>query len=219
MSVVYRDSAQPNIQAVLRNIISRTERISGLELSKRTGLPVATVNRLLAGTVTDPRASTLKPLASYFGISMDQLLGYAPLPTEYESEIEKILPSTVIPVHTCNNFQSLQQKPYDWFTWVTESTSNKKQTFALLVDHEELQPLFAKETVLIVEPHKLPAQHNDYVAMVFANHTVVSVRKFVLDSEEVYFVPINPRLKATHSQEKNHTLLGVITETHSKLRI
>ncbi len=218
MSSNHKETMLPNIKVVLKTILSHTENISGLELSKRTGLPVATVNRLLSGTVTDPRVSTLKPLANYFGLSVDQLLGYAPLPKDYDNNGENLLPSLVIPIYNISTFTSLEQKPTDSFTWVTQTTTHKEKNFALLVDHQELQPVFDTATILVVEPHYLPAQNNDYLAVMFHDTNKLCVKRFLLDAGSSYFMPLNPRLKALPTSERAHTIIGIITEAHTKLR-
>src|SRR5438045_1634384 len=83
MENTYDSTVISDISSVLKILLNRFENMSGSELAKRTGLPISTVNRILAGSVSDPRISTLKPLANYFGITVDQLLGYTALPEEF----------------------------------------------------------------------------------------------------------------------------------------
>lgn len=49
------------------------------ELARRTNLPKATINRITSGRTPDPRSSTLIPIAEYFHISVDQLMGKKPM--------------------------------------------------------------------------------------------------------------------------------------------
>ncbi len=44
-------------------------------LSERSGISQGTLNKLLAGATTDPKLSTLLPLASALGCTLDELLG------------------------------------------------------------------------------------------------------------------------------------------------
>ena len=157
-------------------------------------------------------------MAKYFSISIDQLLGYAPLPKDYDNGTENQTPSIVIPTYAISAFSSTNDKPTEWFTWVTPTTNNKEKTFALLVDHNELQPIFDKETILIVEPHRLPAQRNDYLAIKFLDTDTLHVKRFLVDGGENYFTPLNPRLKAIHTTSRPHEILGIITEAHIHLR-
>lgn len=46
-------------------------------LAERSGIPLGTLNKLLSGASSDPKLSTLVPLAEVLGCSMDELLGRA----------------------------------------------------------------------------------------------------------------------------------------------
>lgn len=45
-------------------------------LSEASGISLGTLNKLLSGATTDPKLSTLRPIADAFGVSLDELLGY-----------------------------------------------------------------------------------------------------------------------------------------------
>src|SRR5579863_3717042 len=49
------------------------------ELARQVGIPQTTINRLLLGGTSDPRAYTLKPIADFFGVTIGQLCGFEPL--------------------------------------------------------------------------------------------------------------------------------------------
>src|SRR3990167_1003734 len=59
--------------------------INEAELSRRTNIHQATVHKILAGKTEDPRASTLKTLSDFFGISIDELLSGNPIATSEKS--------------------------------------------------------------------------------------------------------------------------------------
>jgi transcriptional regulator with XRE-family HTH domain len=56
--------------------------LSDNELADRTGIPQPTISRIKNGNSRDPRDSTLRPLAEYFRLSVSQLRGDVPLPTD-----------------------------------------------------------------------------------------------------------------------------------------
>ena len=58
------------------------EGLSDNELAERTGIPQPTISRIKSGDSRDPRDSTLRPLAKYFRLSISQLRGDVPLPTD-----------------------------------------------------------------------------------------------------------------------------------------
>ncbi len=60
--------------------IKKKKKESGLTneaLAERSGISLGTLNKLLAGASADPKLSTLLPLASALGCSLDELLGTA----------------------------------------------------------------------------------------------------------------------------------------------
>src|SRR3989338_4542890 len=51
-----------------------TQGLNEADLARKTNIPQPTLHKILAGKTADPRASTLKILADYFNISVDQLI-------------------------------------------------------------------------------------------------------------------------------------------------
>lgn len=49
------------------------------ELARRTGVAQPVVHRLCTGETVDPKLSTLRRLSRYFGVTIDALIGKAPL--------------------------------------------------------------------------------------------------------------------------------------------
>lgn len=206
------------VSRILKSLINFYDNISGVELSKKCGVPVSTINRILAGTVVDPKISTLKPLADYFGITVDQLLGYAALPEQFSMNLQKLSPTIALPVFGLNKSNFLSKSTKRWFTWVTEKQAQSKDVFAISIATEEFEPIFSKDSIIIIEPSMLPPQNDDYVALIFENNENISLRKYKITDNEHYLVPLNPQFKAVLCSEKKHDLLGVISEAHTKLR-
>lgn len=60
------------LAANLRQLMS-VNLLSENELSRNCGVPQPTIHRILSKRVKDPRDRTLRPLANYFGVSVEQL--------------------------------------------------------------------------------------------------------------------------------------------------
>ncbi|MBS1223241.1 MAG: peptidase S24-like domain protein [Proteobacteria bacterium] len=71
----------PTVAEILTMLMAR-EGLSDNELAERTGIPQPTISRIKSGDSRDPRDSTLRPLAKYFRLSISQLRGDVPLPTD-----------------------------------------------------------------------------------------------------------------------------------------
>jgi len=71
----------PTVAEILTMLMAR-EGLSDNELAERTNIPQPTISRIKSGDSRDPRDSTLRPLAKYFRLSISQLRGDVPLPTD-----------------------------------------------------------------------------------------------------------------------------------------
>lgn len=64
----------------IRDLMARENGLSENQLARNTGVPQPTIHRILSSSVRDPRDSTLRPLAEYFGVTVEQLRTSLPSP-------------------------------------------------------------------------------------------------------------------------------------------
>ncbi len=73
-------SPAQRLSAILNHLMAESK-IDGVQLSRRTGIPVTTINRLRKNDAdNNPTLSTLVPLAHFFAITVSQLIGDEPIP-------------------------------------------------------------------------------------------------------------------------------------------
>jgi transcriptional regulator with XRE-family HTH domain len=72
------DLSMENLSAILSHLMSE-KRIKSAELARKTGVGQPVIYRLMTGTTDNPQVSTLIPIAGFFGVSLDQLMGLSPL--------------------------------------------------------------------------------------------------------------------------------------------
>lgn len=53
--------------------------IKSAELARETGVAQPVISRLMTGVTVNPQVLTIKPIADFFNVSLDQLLGLMPL--------------------------------------------------------------------------------------------------------------------------------------------
>ena len=63
---------------ILSKLMSNSS-IDDTLLSKETGIPISTIKRMRLNEEANPTSTTLAPIASYFKITIDQLLGLSPI--------------------------------------------------------------------------------------------------------------------------------------------
>ena len=78
-----------NLSAVLTHLMSKNG-LTSSELARKTGVAQPVIYRLMSGETENPQILTLKPIADYFKLSIEQLLGSAPLNNQ------KILDKTLL---------------------------------------------------------------------------------------------------------------------------
>jgi len=79
-----------NLAAILSHLMAEKE-IRSAELARKTGVGQPVIYRLMNGVTDNPQVLTLKPIADFFDISLDQLLGLKPL-TKHKSLDNESLP-------------------------------------------------------------------------------------------------------------------------------
>ncbi len=67
-----------NLSNILSHLMAKTG-IKSAELARKTGIGQPVVYRLMTGTTENPQILTLKPIADFFGVSIDQLIGLTSL--------------------------------------------------------------------------------------------------------------------------------------------
>lgn len=62
------------LSAILSHLMSE-KGIKSAELARKTGVGQPVIYRLMTGATDNPQIHTLKPIADFFGVSLDQLIG------------------------------------------------------------------------------------------------------------------------------------------------
>lgn len=201
------------------NILRKLMEEGGLkeaELARQVNLPQTTINRLLLGGTSDPRANTLKPIADFFGITIGQLCGFEPISAQRISG--SIHPNRAvwhsIPIISWENvtawpFLKKNITPLTHSQWITTERSVSEHTFAL---HSLafMEPRFRKNSILIVDPE---AKYKDGHFIVIALDGIhPTVRKVLMDGSEVLLKTFDQN-QAPIKLEKKHIIYGTIVES------
>lgn len=140
------------------------------QLAEQLGISVSTINRLLIGSKIDPRLSTLRPLAQFFNVSIDELLGDRPLnarPGDNNSLHNSKRTLVQVPaLHWEQVKNAAKVVPtldfHKWNRWVVAPDTVSPLSYALQIQHSSLPPPFYWGTEIIVDP-EYPAQDGDYI--------------------------------------------------------
>lgn len=207
---------EPNnllLAQTLSGLISKDGKLTPASLARKLGIPTNKITRILNGDVTDPKASTLLQIANCFGITIDQLLGHEPVVRQ--GEYGDLTASQVVPVFEMSHMDE-RQAPKDWYRWVDNGLTGNY--FALSVDTDLYEPTFPKSSFLIINPDLAPEDRSFVVVKKKSNQAHCSIKKYVIDGDQSYLYPINPKLAIEIYDDILYNIAGVVLEVHQKLR-
>lgn len=161
------------------------------QLAREVKLPVPTIHRLVTGKTTRPYRTSLKPIADYFSINIDQLLGNEPIPnisaTELDADSIKKIPLIAWNEATTTDSKE-NSNQHILSTGIISS-----QCFALLMEDYSMEPLFPKSTILIFDSLK-QALDRSYVLVKLIDKEIPTFRQLLIDVDYRYLKPLNPDL-------------------------
>jgi SOS-response transcriptional repressor LexA len=182
---------------MLSDILNRLlfqKKLRVAELSRQTGISQPTLQRMVTGTIENPHRSSLVSVANYFHITVEQLKGLQPIPwlhpiTSAESGWTTIpLLSWTELIHDLNHININSTKNYEK---VMTDAHISSHSFALKVQDASMEPLFSKETTLIIDPKRIPNDRS-YIVALLHSYSVVIFRQLIIDGPHRYLKPISP---------------------------
>jgi len=187
-------------------------------LHKSTGIPLATISRLLSDEQQNPTIASLVPLAKFFQVSLDQLIGSEPLPSLIESSAQSANKWHSIPLISWEYImkwtQEKHHKIHKYAHNILTDLELSQDGFALLIEHNDWQ-FFPQGTLLIIEPHTEP-KHRDYIIIAKTELKnglqSATLRQLLIDGNEKYLKPLNPEFKIAPLTEEDK-ILGVMKQS------
>lgn len=211
------------VQQILGFLI-QTEKVSGNELGKETGVPQPVINRIINGKTLNPSISTLIPIAKYFNLSMSQLIGEAPLPEVFNKQLA---PSEDIsfanethnvPIIHWNQILEWCDNTLD--ASVEEYISIEKQTsrkiFALKMNELDVNitnPRFHSDSIIIIEP-EITTLNYDYVIICNVEKTLPPkyyISQILFDDSKKILKSLTSN-EETYPMKTTEKIIGIIIE-------
>lgn len=180
--------------------------IDGVRLSKNTGIPTTTINRLRKSDPNNnPTLLTLIPLAKFFSITVSQLIG------------ETNLPDTSLPPPKFSQLPILSwEESVNWSNVrdtsklsITTENEYSDKAFALIVEEDDFKKL-SKGTILLIDPTLKP-NHHDYVIVHRQGQERASLKQTVIEDSKIFLKSVitNTSIVELASEDK---ILGVLVE-------
>lgn len=189
-------------------------RMNASELAREVDLPTPTVHRMVTGKSTRPYRSSLQPIADYFSISVDQLLGEEPLPEGGESTTSDVgFHTKAIPLIPWNDL-SADLKEVKASKKVPFIGEISKEGFATILPDASMEPMFAENSILIIDPKK-HVKDRGYVLVLLGETQVPAFRQILIDADEKYLKALNKDLNDLQMRmvSEKDTILGGLVES------
>ena len=190
------------------------EGMSESALARAVKLPKATVHRVVSGITPDPRARTLLPIAQYFNISIEQLMGITALPNNTRLKSAGHQQAIEMPFISFNKLKEWSNGSYTpEQSYNITSLSNKTldaHYFITKVNSDEMAPLFSTGTFLLIRKQRTATK--DSIVLVYnSTNNKFLIRKYIELNGEKYLLSSNPSYDILKLDNKME-LIGVVTE-------
>jgi len=184
-------------------------------LAAKLGLPFLTIRRLITGDTTDPRISTLRLIADYFGVTVDSLINHGQgTPTLATQNSPKFVP--VLDWQTAQDMKSISDiNLTEWKTWqplfVGKEYSLSEKLFALESRHS-MQPRFPRGTLFIID-QKASTADGDIVLIRLKESGGITMRELIIDAPQWRLLPLSQGTQETIYNSNQHEIIGTVVLT------
>jgi SOS-response transcriptional repressor LexA len=169
------------------NILSRllTEHhLKVSELARRIQLPQPTIQRIATGVCENPHISSLKPIADYFSITVNQLKGLDPIP-KFDQIYKLPLISWSEATHWNQQRRTVSEEQ------VIVDIKVNEYAYALKIIDGAMEPLFPCYSILIVDPSVQPKDRSYVIALIKDTKTPI-FRQLIINGDCQYLKPLSP---------------------------
>jgi transcriptional regulator with XRE-family HTH domain len=181
----------PKLGGILKKLLFERN-MKASDLAREVNLPSPTIHRLVTGKSSRPYMSSLEPIADYFSVSIDQLLGEEDIHTKSDlSASQLICTLPLIPWEGLDNIGLGNESIFEQIPYIG---SVSKRAFATVLIDTSMEPIFNRGNVLIFEPALLPKDRS-YVLVRLAGKQGFIFRQLLMDADHKYLKPLNPDLK------------------------
>lgn len=180
------------------------------QLGTILNIPAMTVTRLLSGETTDPRISTIKPIADYFKTTIDSLISpnLIPLPKELKPHFIPL-----IEWDTFNKIKSIQDlNLVTWQNWQaippTEDDNPLSSAAFALMSRPAMYPRYPNGSVFVIDPLATPEDGNIVLVKIKTNNEL-TLREIYFDPPDKLLQPLTKGSGTLLYNSKDHEIIGV----------
>lgn len=197
--------------------LMQTAKMDESTLAKACNISLASLSRIKNNPESNPTISTLRPIAEFFNITIDQLLGYSPLDKNI-TNIKRVPMISNTEIFSWLNNKTTQSPIIQWLVCDLPISDH---TFAINYKLENNSTVL-QNCIVLVDP-KREFKHEDLV-LIYNN----KIKQFFLrlisidDQDKIFLKPIESGFSdyiALDSCRNNINLIGVAVESRLQYKI
>ena len=198
------------------NLLLEKHALSPSQLSHISGIDHSKLSRILNGKTKNPKIDSLSPIASYFGITIDQLIGILPLNMDQSYGIVVPIKRRLVPIIEWKHAPFwLDVKDYFTPKQTIDAKSNiSAHAYALMVNVHTFEPRFSHGSILIIDP-TLHVQNRDYI--ITTNYDDITIKQVIIENNESFLKSVNTIFEMKKVSNTHYQNFGIITESHMHL--
>jgi transcriptional regulator with XRE-family HTH domain len=210
MSTLFFDSTNNLLAQTLEQLIKKEKNLSASSLAEKLDMPRNKITRILNGDVNDPKASTLTPIANYFGVTIDELLGVKPLSNGivHSRDQTLLMERPFVSQDKIIDWINNNYEPSSFYEIAIKDNEPFENSFISKIDSDALSPIISPSMFLIIGKN-YPLQAGDFV--VASDNKSLLLRKIQMEGNDWYLSAINPVYK-TIKKEKPFFIIGKILD-------
>jgi len=187
------------------------------DLARKTKLPQPTVHRIVSGITPNPHASSLKPIADFFNVTIEQLKGIKPIAwlkmdSLFKKQLGQINEIPVLMWDEASDWkQALKNTKHDESILTDAAVSDN--AYALRMNDHSMEPIFPEGTLLIIDPDKLMTD-KCYALIQIDQSKLILFRQIFIDENFQYLRALNDKEEkfAIKTRQPQDRCLGVLTQ-------
>lgn len=197
------DPLVSNLQSLMRQA-----NVSEAGLSRETQIPQPTLHKILSGKTADPRISTVKSLAAYFSLPIDDLLMADGLKHSDSHSKGSLIP--LLSWKECVKKSQLLRAMIEPASdeWLLVDQEDPDSIFALATK-PSMEPRFERGTMLLVDSALEPSD-GDLVVVAYPKTGEATVRQLSMDGPDQELLALNQNTREPLGETK---ILAVIIES------
>lgn len=197
-----------SIGIVLSELLKKFN-LNALELERLTGVPSTTIYRLLKDKGGNPTIEILKRLASFFQITVSQLIGEEPIGCK---QIPLVPPSLIASFFNYSQDEkvNLESIPIDF------PVNNR--CFATFSQDNMMEPFILINSIVIVDPDR-ELSNKDFVLVIKSENEAPIIRQFITDGDDTYLKVLNSNfpIDLKKIEKSKYKFIGVIVHYRTNL--